>query len=96
MSASTDNVYEINEYERQHYMRVDALRRSLREHLDASRKNLNNAVTVLGQLRANDIEDFLFTEGRDGDDIAAFLNDSIRNVRAAYAVTQIITDKDTP
>lgn len=96
MSTISDNVYEIDPIEREHYKRIDALRSSLRGHLDGSLKELQTAATTLQRLRANDVYDLLFAEGRDGEDIAAFLNDSIRNVRAAYAVVRVVTDKDTP
>lgn len=95
MNINTATEYEIDEFEQEHYKRIGALRGSLRDHLDASLTRMQNAVTTLQRLCANDVYDLPFVEGRDGDDIAAFLNDSIRNVRAAYAVAQIVTKENS-
>jgi uncharacterized protein (UPF0548 family) len=42
------------------------------------------------------VYDIEFAHGRDGRDVAAFIDDSIRSGRAAYAVVHAIIDKETP
>ncbi|ORA29286.1 hypothetical protein [Mycobacterium aquaticum] len=42
------------------------------------------------------VEDPEFVDGRDGRDVARFLDDSIRIGRAAYAVVHTIIDKEIP
>lgn len=94
MSINTVAAFEIDEFEQEHIRRVDALRGTLREHLAACIHSMQNAVSTLERLRANDVYDVEFAEGRDGDDIAAFLNDSTRYIRAAYAVVHTVIDKE--
>lgn len=53
------------------------------------------ACEQLSQLRGP-VEDPDFVEGRDGRDVAQFLDDSIRIGRAAYAVVHTIIDKEIP
>lgn len=68
----------------------------LLEHLGAGIQALQYGVVSLEQLRGNNISDFDFAEGRDGRDVAAFLDESIRYARAAYAVVHTVIDKQTP
>ena len=62
----------------------------------AAVKALQNAARTLEQLRSNTIYDVEFVDGRDGRDVATFLDDSIRNTRAAYAVVHTVIDQETP
>ena len=59
-------------------------------------KPCSDAARTLEQLRSNTIYDVEFVDGRDGRDVATFLDDSIRNTRAAYAVVHTVIDQETP
>ena len=54
------------------------------------------AASSLEQLRSNTIYDVEFVDGRDGRYVATFLDESIRNTRAAYAVVHTVIDQETP
>jgi hypothetical protein len=55
-----------------------------------------SAAVTLEQLRSNHLYDGELTDSRDGRDFAAFLDDSVRYGRAAYAVVHMIIDKEKP
>jgi signal recognition particle GTPase len=55
---------------------------------------MQRAATALEQLRSHQRYDIELVDGRDGRDIASFLDDSIRYGRAAYAVVHMIVDKE--
>jgi hypothetical protein len=76
--------------------RIGETRSHLLAQLSDAVKALQNASSVLERLRSNAIYDVEFVEGRDGRDVAAFLDDSIRNTRAAYAVVHTVIDQETP
>ncbi|GAB4686184.1 hypothetical protein MOKP106_42790 [Mycobacterium avium subsp. hominissuis] len=71
-------------------------RSHLLTHLADAVKALQNAASSLEQLRSNTVYDVEFADGRDGRDVATFLDDSIRQTRAAYAVVHTVIDKETP
>jgi len=75
--------------------RIGETRSHLLAHISAAVKALQHATHTLEQLRSNryDVE---FADGRDGRDVATFLDDSIRNTRAAYAVVHTVIDQETP
>ena len=66
--------------------RINDTRSQLLEHMAAGIQALQRAAATFEQLRSNAIYDVEFVEGRDGRDVATFLDDSIRQARAAYAV----------
>ena len=49
----------------------------------------------LERLRGACVDDAEFADGRDGRDVATFLDDSIRYARAAYAVVHTVIDQET-
>jgi hypothetical protein len=53
---------------------------------------LTRASTSLSALMNNQVYDVEFAEGTIGTDVAAFLDDSLRFTRAAYARTREVTD----
>jgi hypothetical protein len=57
--------------------------------------SFQRAAEQLTQLRGP-VDDPEFVEGRDGRDVAKFLDDNIRIGRAAYAVVHTIIDKEIP
>ncbi len=79
-----------------HVERIAETRSQLLNHLADAVKALQKASGSLAQLRSNSIYDVEFTDGRDGRDVATFLDDSIRQTRAAYAVVHTVIDKETP
>jgi len=68
------------------------VRGQLLSDLSTAINSLEQVTAHIDALRAVDIE---FRHGRDGSDVAAFLDDSIRYGRAAYAVVHTIIDKET-
>ena len=76
--------------------RIGETRSHLLAHISTAVKALQNAARTLEQLRSNSIYDVEFVDGRDGRDVATFLDDSIRNTRAAYAVVHTVIDQETP
>lgn len=79
-----------------HLERIGETRSQLLEYMAAGIQALQRAIATFEQLRSNAIYDVEFVEGRDGRDVAAFLDDSIRHARAAYAVVHTVIDKEAP
>lgn len=75
---------------------IGETRSDLLTHLSDAVKALQKAASSLEQLRSNTVYDVEFVDGRDGRDVATFLDDSIRGTRAAYAVVHTVIDKETP
>lgn len=75
---------------------IGETRSHLLAHLSAAVKALLKAASSLEQLCSNTIYDVEFVDGRDGRDVATFLDESIRNTRAAYAVVHTVVDQETP
>lgn len=71
-------------------------RHTLLAELTAAVESLHRAADTLSALRGPQLYDIDLVDGRDGRDIATFLDDGLRYVRAAYAVVHIIADKDAP
>lgn len=79
--------------------RIDEIvetRSHLLTHLSDAVKALQKAASSLEQLRSDTVYDVEFVDGRDGRDVATFLDDSIRHTRAAYAVVHTVIDKEAP
>jgi hypothetical protein len=64
--------------------------------LVAGLKALQRAGAGVAELRGGALDDVELVQGRDGRDVATFIDDSIRLGRAAYAVVHAIIDKETP
>jgi len=79
-----------------HFERIRPARGELLEHLATGLQALERAAGRLDQLRSNTIYDVDFVDGRDGGDVATFLDDSVRYARAAYAVVHTVIDKEAP
>lgn len=76
--------------------RIGETRGQLLTHLSDAVKALQKAADSFEQLRSNAVYDVEFVDGRDGRDVATFLDDSIRGTRAAYAVVHTVIDQETP
>jgi hypothetical protein len=74
----------------------DQTRAQLLTDLSAGINAIQRAAVTLEQLRGGHVYDIELVDGRDGRDIASFIDDSIRCGRAAYAVIHMITDKEKP
>jgi pyruvate dehydrogenase complex dehydrogenase (E1) component len=79
-----------------HLERIGETRSQSLEHMAAGIQALQRATATFEQLRSTAIYDVELVEGRDGRDVATFLDDSIRHARAAYAVVHTVIDKETP
>lgn len=75
---------------------ISETRGQLLAHMAAGIQAMQRAVATLEELRSNTVYDAELIDGRDGGDVATFLDDSIRYGRAAYAVVHAIIDKETP
>jgi hypothetical protein len=93
-ASTADGVQDFEDLDR--LERIGETRSYLLEHMAASVKTLQRAAATLDQLRSNTIYDVEFVDGRDGRDVATFLDDSIRYARAAYAVVHTVIDKEAP
>lgn len=76
-----------------HVERIGETRSLLLTHLSDAVKARQKAAGSLAQLRGNTVYDAEFVDGRD---VASFLDDSIRQTRAAYAVVHTVIDQETP
>jgi len=89
-----DGVEDFEDLER--LERIGETRNDLLEHMATGIQALQRAAATLDQLRSNTIHDVEFVNGRDGGDVATFLDDSIRYARAGYAVVHTVIDKEAP
>jgi hypothetical protein len=74
----------------------DQARAQLLTDLSAGINAMQHAAVTLERLRSNHIYDEELIDGRDGHDIASFVDHSIRYTRAAYAIVHLIIDKGRP
>lgn len=79
-----------------HFERIGEARAQLLAHLAASIGTLQSAAATLTRLCSNTVYDVDFIDGRDGRDVATFLDDTIRYARATYAVVHAVIDKEAP
>jgi len=80
----------------EHTEMISQARGQVLTELAAGLKALQRAAAGVAELRSNAVHDIELVDGRDGRDLATFIDDSIRFVRAAYAVMHAIIDKETP
>jgi len=79
-----------------HTEMISQARGQVLTELAAGLKALQRAAAGVAELRSNAVHDVELVAGRDGRDVATFIDDSIRLGRAAYAVMHAIIDKETP
>lgn len=92
--AALDDLHEASDLD--HFERVGETRAQLLAHIAAGVQSLQSAADTLTRLCSNTICDVDFIDGRDGRDVAAFLDETIRNARATYAVVHAVIDKEAP
>ncbi|MCV7010092.1 hypothetical protein [Mycobacterium gordonae] len=83
-------------FELDHLERIGETRGQLLAHIAAGIESLQSAADTLDRLCSNTIYDADFIDGRDGRDVAAFLDEAIRNARATYAVVHAVIDNGVP
>lgn len=76
-----------------HAMLIDEHRIKLTTALNTALAALHNASISLAELTSNHVYNVEFAEGHDGGNVAAFIDDSLRFTRAAYAITHTITER---
>ncbi len=91
-SAPREDLTE-HDYWTDHAIEVDQRRIALTVALNTALAALDQASSALGELTSDHVYDVEFAEGRDGDDVAKFLDDSLRYTRAAYAIAHTITSR---
>lgn len=80
----------------EHEDAVSEKRAELLTHLTYGIRVIEHALELLDDLRSGAAEDVELADGRDGRDIAAHLDASVRTARAAYAVLHVVFEKETP
>lgn len=93
-AALDHDVHDIGELD--HLERIGETRGQLLAHIAAGIGSLQSAADTLDRLCSNTVYDADFIDGRDGRDVAAFLDETIRNARATYAVVHAVIDKEVP
>ncbi|AYE99332.1 hypothetical protein C0J29_30645 (plasmid) [Mycobacterium paragordonae] len=85
--ADAENIYADWDLEIEHH------RTQLVNSLNTALSALTGAHTAVSALLSDQVYDVEFTEATTGEDVAAFITESLRLSRAAYALTQHITDR---
>jgi hypothetical protein len=85
--TATDGMYADNAID------IDNHRMALTEALNTALSALTRAANSIRVLRSNQVYDIEFSEGHAGDDVTAFIDDSLRNTRAAYAIAHTVTER---
>ena len=92
-TLTTDD--EPNGYD-EHTEMISQARGQVLTELAAGLKALQRAGAGVADLRGGVLDDVELIQGRDGRDVATFIDDSVRLGRAAYAVLHAVIDKQTP
>jgi hypothetical protein len=74
-------------------MQVDERRIAVTTALNTALAAPHKASAAIADLTSDGVYDVEFAEGHDGADIAAFIDDSLSNTRAAYAIAHTITER---
>ena len=74
-------------------IQIDERRIQLTTALTTALAALAKASTAIAELTSNQVYDTEFAEGHDGADVAAFIDDSLRYTRAAYAIAHTVTER---
>ncbi len=80
----------------EHDEAVLELRGQLLADLAEGLDTVQRAADALDRLRSSEVEDVALAQGRDGRDIACHIDGSIRGLRAAYAVAQVLFSQEWP
>ena len=71
-------------------------RAELLSHLTYAIRVLQHSCDLVTELRGKETDDAELIEGRDGRDVAAHLDASVRTARAAFAVLHCVFEKERP
>ena len=85
--TDTENVYVDWDLEVEHH------RGQLISSLNTALSALAQASIAIAALTSNQVYDVEFAEDTAGADVAAFITDSLRGTRAAYAITRDVTER---
>lgn len=85
--ADAENLYADWDLEIEHH------RAQLVTSLTAALAALTGAHTAVSALLSDQVYDVEFSEATTGEDVAAFITESLRLTRAAYALIQHVTDR---
>ena len=85
--ADAENIYADRDLEIEHH------RGQLVTSLNTALTALTGAHTAVSALLSDQVYDVEFSEATTGEDVAAFITESLRLTRAAYALTQHVTDR---
>ena len=93
--ASSDEVQEeaADDFYADWHAEIDQHRIALLAALNTALAALDEASRAWAELTSNQLYDIEFAETRTGEDVGAFLDDSSRYTRAAYAITHRITER---
>ena len=80
----------------EHAEKISKARAQVLADLAAGLAAVERAAAGVTELRSSALHDTELVDGRDGRDVATFLDDSIRLGRAAYAVLHAIIDQELP
>lgn len=72
---------------------IDTHRMALVEALNTALHAADRAAKSIAVLRHKTVNDTAYTEGHAGTDVASFLADSLRNLRAAYAIAHDVNER---
>ncbi|WP_156296813.1 hypothetical protein [Mycobacterium paragordonae] len=85
--ADAENIYTGRDLKIKHY------RGQLVASLNTALSALTGAHAAVSALLSDQVYDVEFSEGTTGEDMAAFITESLRLTRAAYALTQHVTNR---
>jgi hypothetical protein len=88
MSNNTEDIYADWD------LAIEQHRGELISSLNTALSALTQASTAISALTSNQVYDVDFAEDVAGNDVAAFVADSMRLTRAAYAITRDVTDRN--
>ena len=77
----------------EHAMLIDEHRIKLTTALNTALAALHHASRALAELTSDSVYDVEFAEAAAGGDVAAFIDDSLRFTRAAYAIAHTVTER---
>lgn len=85
--SDAENIYADWDLEIEHH------RSQLITNLNTALAALTQAHAAVNALLSDQVYDVEFSQGTTGDDVSAFITESLRLTRAAYTLTQHVTDR---
>lgn len=85
--------YTEHDFYNDHAIEIDERRVKLITELNTALAALHQASITIKELCSDQVYDVEFAETHAGDDVTAFLRDSLRYTRAAYTIAHDITER---